>query len=271
MLFVSTSGPLGRYIELSPVLTIATRAVLAFFILWGYCKYRGFSLKIARAHRVPVILSGVFMGAHWVTYFYSLQLSNVAIGMLSLFTYPIITAFLEPLLLKTKLERIHLFLGILVLCGIYFLVPDFDFENGSTLAVLVGLFSAVLYSLRNIILKRQVGAYNGSSLMTWQMAVVGVGLMPFFFSDQIAQIRNDLPWILMLAVLTTAVGHTLFLKCFRHFSITSISILSSVQPIYGIILGAILLHEIPSWGTVAGGALILSAVIIESYRTRISS
>ena len=43
------------------------------------------------------------MGAHWVTYFYALKLSNVALGVLSLYTFPIFTAILEPVFLKIKL------------------------------------------------------------------------------------------------------------------------------------------------------------------------
>ena len=64
------------------------------------------------------------MTTHWVTYFYALQWSNVAIGMLSLFTYPVITALLEPLILKTKFQKHHLILGFIVLIGVYFLAPD---------------------------------------------------------------------------------------------------------------------------------------------------
>lgn len=267
MLFVSTSGALGRYIDLSPPLTIATRAVLAFIILFAYCSYKGFSFKIAKEHRTPIFFSGIFLGAHWVTYFYSLQLSNVAIGMLSLFTYPIITAFLEPILLKTQFQKVHLFLGLLVLAGIYLLNPTFDLKNGQTLAVGIGIFSALLYSLRNIILKNRVGEYNGSSLMCFQMGVIGIVLAPFFLSDRIAEVPGQFPWIVTLALLTTAIGHTLFLNCFRYFSITTISILSSIQPIYGIVLGAVFLKEFPSITTVFGGVLILSAVAIESLRT----
>ena len=267
MLFVSTSGALGRYINLSPPLTIATRAVLAFVILYGYCRYKGFSFKVAKEHRLPIILSGIFLGAHWVTYFYSLRLSSVAIGMLSLFTYPIITAFLEPILLKTKFQKAHLFLGLLVLAGIYLLNPTFDIDNGHTLAVAIGVLSAVLYSLRNIILKNRVGEYNGSSLMCFQMGIIGVVLAPFFLSSEVMAIPDQLPWIFTLAILTTAIGHTLFLNCFKYFSITTISILSSIQPIYGIILGMIFLKEYPGLTTIFGGLLILSAVAIESVRT----
>jgi len=44
------------------------------------------------------------MGGHWITYFYALKLSNVAIGMLSLFAYPIFTALLEPFFIKVKFD-----------------------------------------------------------------------------------------------------------------------------------------------------------------------
>ena len=41
--------------------------------------------------------------------------------------------------------------------------------------------------------------------------------------------------------------------------------MSSVQPIYGIILAVLFLDEIPSPKVMIGGALILSAVLIESF------
>ena len=266
MFLVGTSGVLGRHIALSPAVTIATRALLAVLLLWAYCRFMGFSFQIGRGHRLPIVIGGVLLGGHWVTYFYSLQLSNVAIGMLSLFTYPIITAFLEPLLLKTRFQWMHLVLALLVLTGIFFLVPDFSFKNTYTLAIAIGLFSALLYSLRNIIMKQPVMAYNGSSLMVWQLVVVTAVLCPFFFSTEISEVPHQLPWILILALLTTAVGHTLFLVCFRYFSITSISILSCIQPIYGIILGMLFLREFPDQKTLLGGGLILVAVVIEGFR-----
>ncbi|MFS4447179.1 DMT family transporter [Maribacter sp. 2307UL18-2] len=264
MLFISTSGALGRYIDLPVHITIDARALLAFFALWLYCKYRKIVLRIAPSDRFLVLFSGVLMGLHWMTYFYALQLSNVAIGMLSLFTYPMFTAFLEPLILKTKFQRIHLALGALVLLGIYFLVPDFDIKNEYTMAVGLGMLSALFYALRNIVMKRKVSAYNGSMLMCYQSAVVGLVLLPGLFFFDLTTMTDQWPAIVTLAVLTTAVGHTLFLRSFKNFSITTASIISSVQPVYGILIGALFLNEIPALSTVIGGLLILSAVVAES-------
>jgi len=267
MLLISTSGTLGRYIDMPVPVIIGYRAIMACILLWCYCRWKGFSFDILSKDRLMIILSGILMGLHWVTYFYSLKLSNVAVGMLSIFTYPVITSLLEPLLLKTKFQKIHLLLALLVLIGIYFLVPEFNFNNSYSKAVILGVFSAVCYSLRNIIAKTKVTQYNGSVIMWYQLVVVSIVLTPCLFLWDSSGIKEQ--WIptLTLALLTTAIGHTLFLKSFKHFSTTAASIMSSIQPIYGIIIGMIFLGEIPVMTTVIGGALILTSVVIESVRT----
>jgi drug/metabolite transporter (DMT)-like permease len=266
MVFIGTSGALGRYVELPVPVTIACRGLLAFLLLYIFCKWKKISLNVNRKDLPVIILSGLLMGLHWVTYFYALQLSNVAIGMLSLFTYPVITAFLEPLVLRTKLQWMHLLLGALVISGIYFLAPNFDIKESNTIAIGIGVFSAFCYALRNLVLKSQVKKYHGSMLMVYQVAIVGMALLPFLFYTDITIVLGQWKGLLVLALLTTAIGHTLFLMTFKHFSITTVSILSSIQPVYGIVIGIIFLGEIPELRTVFGGILILASVVIESFR-----
>lgn len=267
MIFVGTSGALGRYVDLPVPVTIAARGILAFMGLLLFCKWKGISLKVSSNHRGIVLLSGILMGLHWITYFYALQWSSVAIGMLSLFTYPVITAFLEPFLLKTKFEKIHLLLGFMVLCGIYFLSPDFNLQDSNTLAIGIGVFSAFCYAVRNLILKVKVKDYHGSTLMVYQTGIIGFLLLPAFYFVDIAIVLDQWKGLLALATITTAIGHTLFLMTFKHFSMTTVSILSSIQPVYGILIGAIFLKEIPELSTVFGGILILGSVVIESIRS----
>lgn len=267
MLCISTSGALGRFIELPPPLTIWWRALLSILFLGGLVilSKASFQIKIKKS-RAAVVLSGVLMTVHWVTYFFALQWSNVAIGMLSLFTYPVITAFLEPLFLKTKFQLRHLYLGSLMLLGIYFLAPDFDFNNYMTLGLMIGLFSAVAYSLRNILLKTQIKEVNSTVLMFYQMVVMVVLLIPvpFFYDGE--GVIEYMPYILLLALVTTSIGHTLFLNSFKHFSVSTASLLGGMQPIYGILLAVIFLHEIPNGRNMIGGALIILAVLLEGRR-----
>ncbi|MEH6656112.1 DMT family transporter [Leeuwenhoekiella marinoflava] len=267
MLLVSTSGVLGRAVNLPPVVTIGWRALLSVVFLVLFLKWKKISFKIEKGDRKQVFLGGILMGIHWVAYFKALQLSNVAIGMLTIFTYPALTSILEPLLLRLPFQRIHLFLGLLVLGGIALLIPDLDFENEYTQAVAFGLGSALAYALRNILMKKQVSRYHGSLLMLYQVLIIGVLLIPLSFQTTPEALQENLIWILALALFTTALGHTLFLLTFRYFSITTASIISSVQPVYGILLGILILGEVPKILTLTGGLLIISAVVVESLRS----
>ncbi|MFZ1749282.1 MAG: DMT family transporter [Saprospiraceae bacterium] len=268
VVFISTSGVLGRYIDMPVPTTTLMRAFIACIILFVYCKIRRFDLNIQSKDRKTIILGGLLLGAHWITYFYSLQLSNVAIALLSLYTFPAITAVLEPILLKEKLLRVHLMLCVMIILGIYLLVPDFNLKNGHFSAVCLGLISAFCYAIRNILIKSKVDHYNQSVLMFRQLVIVSIFLFPVLFLFDHSNIVANLPATLFLAILTTAIGHTLFVSSLRHFSTTSASLMSSLLPVYGIILAVIFLGEYPSMTTLFGGFVILSAVVLESIRVK---
>jgi drug/metabolite transporter (DMT)-like permease len=268
VLLISTSGVLGRFISMPPPVTIWLRCVFAAVLLGAFCWYKKIDLKIyGKRDFKAILLSSLFLGAHWITYFYALHLSNVAVGMLSLFTYPVITALLEPLFFKTKLNKTHVLLGIIALVGIYFLAPEFNLESNLTKGVLSGLLSSVFYALRNIMMKQKIAQYSGSMLMFYQLVIVSLVLWPVLFIFEVQPTSEDWMALITLALLTTAVGHTLFVMSFKNFSISTASIMSSVQPVYGVLFGLFLLHEIPSENTLIGGFLILTTVIIESVQS----
>ncbi|HCZ09554.1 MAG TPA: EamA family transporter [Flavobacteriaceae bacterium] len=266
VLLISTSGTLGRYIDLPVPLIILLRSFFGGIFLFLFCKWKKLTFKIQKKDRVVVLLSGVLMGMHWITYFISLKSSSVAIGMLSVFTYPVITTFLEPLMLKTKFNKSNILLGLTVLAGIYFLAPEFNIENDQFKAIGFGVFSAFCYSIRNIYMKSKASEYEGSILMVYQLIIVTVLLSPFFYLSDMSGLQASLPALLILAFVTTATGHSLFIYSFRNFTVSTASIISSVQPIYGIIIGMIVLGEYPTLSTIFGGTLILGTVIVESIR-----
>lgn len=266
VLLISTSGTLGRYIDLPVPLIILLRAFLGGIFLYLFCRWKNFSFNIKKKDRKVVLFSGILMGLHWITYFTSLKLSSVAIGMLSVFTYPAITTFLEPLILKSKFKKSNLLLGLMVLLGIYFLAPEFSLDNDQFIAIGFGVFSALCYSIRNIYMKSKVTEYQGSILMVYQLIIVSVLLSPYFFICDMTGLQSSLPAVLILALLTTATGHTLFIYSFRNFTISTASIISGIQPVYGIIIGMIVLGEYPALNTFFGGILMLGTVLIESIR-----
>lgn len=268
-IFISTSGTLGKYIDMPIPVIIWWRCALASVFLFVFCKYKQIKLKIhSGPDKLTFIISAIFLGAHWITYFYALKVSNVAIGMLSLFTFPLITAFLEPLFSKVKFDPIHILLGALVLLGIYYLAPELDLQSSALQGVLFGILSAVCYAIRNLILKQHVTTYNGSLLMFYQVLILTAILIPTLFIMDTSTIATQYPYVILLALLTTAIGHTLFVNSLKYFKTSTASIISSTQPVFGIVIAFLFLNEIPTWNTFIGGTLIISTVVIESIRSK---
>ena len=268
MLCISTSGPLGRFITLPPPLIIWFRAFVAFFVLGAYCYWKKEKIRKGFVeNRSTIIFSGTLLTLHWVTYFFALQWSGVAIGMLSMFTFPIITVFLEPLFFKTKFHPIHLMFGALILIGIYLLVPSFNYESVQTKGLFMGLFSALAYAFRNLIIKKNIQKINGSLLMFYQMGITIILLFPVLMFYPLDTFTVQIPYLLFLGLVTTAIGHTLFLNCLTYFTVSTASIMNSIQPIFGIIIAFFLLNETPPASSLIGGGIILITVVIESLRS----
>ena len=91
LLFGGT-GLFAKLIDLSVVDITAVRTLIASAGLFMLIKITKQRIALDRLRDYAIMLvQGVLMGLHWVTFFYSIQISTVAVGMISLFTYPIKT------------------------------------------------------------------------------------------------------------------------------------------------------------------------------------
>ena len=156
----------------------------------------------------------------------------------------------------------------MVLTGLYILTPEFSIESTQVKGILFGILSAFCYAVRILILKQHVAKYNGTALMFYQTVVTTVLLLPVLFIMDLSALKNQFPYLLLLALLTTAIGHSLMLHSLKFFSASTASIISSLQPVFGIILAFFFLNEIPTINTFLGGILILLTVVIESFRSK---
>lgn len=268
ILFIGTSGPLGRLIHISPLAIIFFRSVIALVFLYILIRLLGKSFLINEKKRKNyILLSGIFLAAHWVTYFFSLKLSSVAIGMLSMFTYPVITVILEPFYLKQKIKPIQILIALIAFLGIYIMLPSFNLKNETTLGIIIGIISGFLYACRNLILKKHAHDTDGMVVISYQLKVVAILTLPFLFIVPFSLTEIKLYWyyLLFLGLVTTALGHTFFVKSLRHFSASTVSIMSNFTPVVGVVLGIIFLQENPSVDILLGGSLILITAILEVW------
>lgn len=271
---MSINGIFAKAIPLGAVTITHIRCVIAVLALLAFALYQKQTLRLLhRSHYRAVVILGILMAIHWSTFFKSMQVSTVAVGMLAHYCHPVLTVIFEPLLDRKAPASTDVLAGIVVLIGIVLMVPDWTVGGDALLGVLLGLASAVAFSARNIFQRRWVSDESGSSVMFYQMLVVALVTLPFVVPlngyVHLAKASSE-TWLMILAlgVLTTALCHTLLAVSLRALSAKTVSLISCLQPPIAIFLGWLLLSETPLPITLAGGGLILASAAYESAKSR---
>ncbi len=257
----------AKWIALPAFQITALRSVVAAGALWIVLRWQGGGLATGGRRDFWLLMAGgVAMAAHWVTYFQAIKVSTVAIGILSLHTYPVMTALAEPLLFKERLRALDVALAVLVLVGMAVLVPDFSLASHVTRGVLFGVLSAACFAARNLLTRGIVTRHNGTKVTFYQLAASAAALLPvaLLLGDPVTP--RSAGQLLLLGVFFTALPHTLYTRSLQHIKARSVGIIATLLPIYGAISAAILLGEIPAARTLVGGGIILAAVFLETWR-----
>ncbi|QFU24435.1 DMT family transporter [Shewanella eurypsychrophilus] len=211
---------------------------------------------------------GVIVSLHWVTYFASMQLSSVAIGMIAFFTYPVMTVLVEPFITGNRIKRADIASGLTVLLGVILLIPEANLGNDVTLGIAIGILSAVFFTARNLLHKRYFSAYSGPQAMFYQTGVAVLFLAPWH-TVELDQIEQNVWWlIVLLGVVFTAAPHALFTTALRHLSAKTVSLVSCLQPFYGAVFALIILGENLDLKTAFGGFLVVATAIFETQQSR---
>tara|TARA_A100001015_G_C15032318_1_gene734012 strand:- start:3020 stop:3733 length:714 start_codon:yes stop_codon:yes gene_type:complete len=210
-----------------------------------------------------LIVSGILMTLHFMLFYKSIQVSSLAVGIISLYTFPCFSALVEPLFYKQSYRKRHIFLTLGTLGGIA-LLSFHQIEGASImLGLLYGILSALFFTFRNIFLKPLTTTYPSMLLMALQ-CLVGASLFTPFFVNPLLSINYETLLLLILSgVIFTALAHSLFIKSIQFLSVTTVSIVASFQILYAVVLGVFFLNESLSVWVVSGGLVVLIVVVVE--------
>lgn len=266
---MSSTGLFAKSIPLDAISITQLRSVVAIFALLFFTLSIRSTLALSSWRQTLAVYGlGLLMGVHWVTYFHSMQVSTVAIGMLSLFTYPIITVLMEPFFVQQKPALRDIFAGLILLGGVA--IMTLDGLNASMSSAVLGAFwgviSAFSFSLRNTLQKYCFKNVPSSTLMFHQVLAVSLGLVPFLDFESVQSMPAK-GWLLVVAlgVLCSATAHTLLSISLKHLRAKSVALISCLQPIVGATLAWLLINEPASIFVLVGGGIILSVAAWESY------
>lgn len=277
VLLLGGAGLFAKLIDLPALDMIGYRGFLSAAFLALVLYFGKHSLKITSLRDLGIaLLVGSLAAVHWVTYFYAIQVTTVATAMLALFTYPMMTVFIEPIFRRTLPDKKDVLLGLAVLLGVAMLFPDLWFGESQLsdeylVGVGAGLLSALCFALRNVLVQHKFGHYNGGQSMFFQFLITGLLLLPFI-SVPASDLTADSIWKLVLfSVVFSACAHALFVSAIGHTGAKTAALVACLQPVYGICFAFLILAEAPALATIGGGSIILAAAMYETVSSKKSS
>lgn len=269
---LALNGLFSKLIPLDATTMSQSRSVVACLVLVLILVLNKRGLRLASFKQVLGVYGlGVLLGLHWITYFHAMQISSVAIGMLSLFSYPVITVVLEPMFKKHWPHGWDLLAALVVFGGVVLMVYD-DLSSGNLhgtalQGALFGLLSALVFSIRNTSQKYLFSGVDSISLMAHQVCAVALMLIPFMDANALFSM-NAKSWLLLilLGCISTAMAHTLLSVALKNLTAKSVALISCLMPVFGSLLAWFVLGEVPQMMVFVGGAVILSVAFIETLR-----
>jgi len=267
---LALTGLFAKLIPLNAISIIQLRGIVAALGLALFAILQTRSLRLDGVRTwAGVYALGLLLGSHWVTFFHAMQISSVAVGMLSLFSFPMITILLEPLFSGQTLKAGDFIAGLIVIAGLVVMVgPDLGNLQGEIMqGVLWGVFSALLFVLRNLFQKYHFNHVSSDSLMFHQVVAIGLMLAIFVDYPQVSALA-PVDWLklVLLGIFSTAGAHTLLVFSMKQLPIKSVALISCLQPVIAALLAWSVIQETPGVSVVIGGGMVLSVAAFESWQ-----
>jgi drug/metabolite transporter (DMT)-like permease len=265
-------GLFGKWLALPPSLIVLGRVVFASLALGIVLRLTRVSFRVRPSRDLILFaLCGLILSVHWTMFFKSIQVSSVAIGLLSYSSFPVFTAVLEPFVLKERPDSKSLVFALICIFGVYLIIPRIDFTDSAVQGVIWGLGAGLTFSVLTLLNRGLVQRHSNLVVAFYQDAFAALFLAPVAVFSSFRLSARSFLLLALLGIFCTAAAHSLFIKGMKHIQARTAAIISSLEPAYGIVLAFWFLGEIPSLRTLAGGTIILVAALTVSLRAKRTS
>ncbi|MEM6265629.1 MAG: DMT family transporter, partial [Bacteroidota bacterium] len=261
VLLFGLAGLFGKWLTLAPVIIVWGRASFAALslLLWLKGDF-GLRSKSSKA-LITFVLSGALLAVHWVAFFKSIQLSTVAIGLLTFSSFPLFTVFLGIILERKGISWREIVLSIGCTLGVGLVAPPISWESTMWQGACWGIFSGFTFAILAWVNKGLVQSSSGQQIAGWQNGVAALVLLPWVIQDLPSVVLSEWVLLVLLGVVFTAISHSLFIRSMVQLRPQTVSLIASLEPVYGILAAWLILQEVPSLQKIAGGTIILGITL----------
>lgn len=256
------SGIFGALIHSDAFIISMGRSAFAILAMTLLCVYfRHIPWRIPAKTLYSLLGASCLLAGHWISFFYAIKLSDVAMATLGFACFPASVAIFERIFFKDNITYTEYLLLIAVSIGLIMVTPSFNLTDHGTIGLIWGVISGLLYGASVVVNRYNLKTASGVQICWWQCVIVLILLLPFSASNISSTPVIDWLWIACLGLLCTGLSYYLFISSLVSIKAKTASIIIALEPVYAIICAWILFNEQPSIRTIIGGFIIILAVI----------
>lgn len=221
--------------------------------------------RYERSDPVRFVLFGLVTGLHFLGYIAALSFTTIAHALTVTYTAPIFVTLFSAWFLKEPIAS-RKYVGIVVvLVGIAVLV---GFEPALDRRMLIGdglaLISAITFGLYSVIGRSQRKRYPLFTYAFATYAAAGLWLLPTALArwTPAGYGLRQVGALFVSGALPLGIGHTLYNAAIRRTHATYVNLIATQEVTGGVLLGAVILGQMPTINSLVGAAITLVGIAI---------
>lgn len=261
---ISFGGLVLRSIEAADVWQInfyRSLALVAMVTLLMIARYRGQTIQTVRKIGRPGMLAGALLACAGITFLQSITNTTVANTLFTLSAIPFLSAAMAWLFLRERLQRTTLVTMLAAAIGLSVMFAE-GLNRGSLYGNAMALLTAILFSSYAIVVRRHRAVDMLPTLMVSGLLIIAVSVVMRW--NDLGISAHDLMLCILLGAGLSGLANALFIVASRHLLAAELTMFMLLEFSLGPVWVWIFINEVPSSWTIAGGAVVISAVIIRS-------
>ena len=272
VLIFGTIGIFRRYIPLSSGMLAFLRGLLGAGFLAVYKRFyqRNRSYNISSRNMILLLITGALIALNWMLLFEAYNYTSVSVATLCYYMQPTIVILLSPLVFKEKLKGKRMICALAAVIGMVLVsgvIGEGAGQDGDLKGIACGLGAAALYATV-VILNKKIHVDDAIDKTIVQLITAAAVMMPYLALSGRGQMEFDtigtttVIMVLIVGIVHTGIAYALYFGSMENLKAQSVAVLSYLDPVFALILSAVILGERMTVFGIIGAVLIIGSAII---------
>jgi drug/metabolite transporter (DMT)-like permease len=244
----SLAGVFIKFLDLPPLTIVFYRSLFAALIFTPFLRRSDWRLS------APIAVSALTYTAAISAFVSANKLTTAANAIVLQYTAPVFVFLFSRLVLGEKISRLNGLALAVSMVGVAMISLDSAGEPEMA-GVLLAILSGVLFAAYMINLQRTQSLR--SVYLTWINNVACALLLLWIVKSQLVLSLNEILILAVMGAVQLGLPYFLFSNGLRTISLQEASLIALIEPVLNPLWVALVVGEIPSTATIAGGGMIL--------------